>query len=612
MHWLCGVFMRNTCFTLIVVLLLPTFSFGQQPSNQTPPAKQPPVVRTASGFIPPADVNVRVEADVRTLVVMAAINLAGFDYETGGQPLSPARAELRRDLAALDPVLKDRLAKFYKANRRAGVDEGLDASRYAALSLLMTQPPAFTIFESDEEGIRSARSTPVDLRPLVEFSRLASEFYVKSKIKDVLSKYLAVGQAYATAYRQPIGELIYQTVEYLKLQPETTVSLRPLVIGADEGKSKDKKSKSSTVARTRTRQVFIVPDPFAAIGSSFVRDDILNQKDDLLFRRVGDDYVVIIGPSRLPNLDASRQVLIRFIIEPMIERHLRKSLEYKDQITQLTAAVPGAQKEFSSSVYLVLRESLAQAVEARMRRLQTREGRGGYSEDDAVYDLAQAYQRGAVLSFHFYQSLIGLEKVGIGIEEFFDEMLATTKFDREALRAKEFEPTVARVMEARKTRTSNEAEIAHALASTIAGKLVISDDLIRQRNFEEARNVLQEILNAEPKNARALYGMAQVTSSIPSSAERDPKADEDDKIQGQHERLELAIKLFRQAIDYASRETDAWLIQWSHVFIGRILDFQEFRVDAIAEYEKAIAMGNLPNGAFKEAQEGKLKPFGQK
>jgi hypothetical protein len=43
-----------------------------------------------------------------------------------------------------------------------------------------------------------------------------------------------------------------------------------------------------------------------------------------------------------------------------------------------------------------------------------------------------------------------------------------------------------------------------------------------------------------------------------------------------------------------------------------IYDFQEFREDAVAEYEKAIALGEVSNGAYKEALEGKQRPFGQK
>jgi tetratricopeptide (TPR) repeat protein len=106
--------------------------------------------------------------------------------------------------------------------------------------------------------------------------------------------------------------------------------------------------------------------------------------------------------------------------------------------------------------------------------------------------------------------------------------------------------------------------------------------------------------------------MAQVVTQTPSAAELDPKADENDKIQMQHDRLERAIRLYRKVIENASKDSERWLIQWSHVFLGRIYDFQDFRRDAIAEYEKAIELGEVANGAYKEALEGKQRPFGQK
>jgi hypothetical protein len=48
------------------------------------------------------------------------------------------------------------------------------------------------------------------------------------------------------------------------------------------------------------------------------------------------------------------------------------------------------------------------------------------------------------------------------------------------------------------------------------------------------------------------------------------------------------------------------------VFTGRVFDFQEFRADAVVEYDAAIALGEVKNGAYKEALEGKQRPYGQK
>jgi tetratricopeptide (TPR) repeat protein len=600
-----NLMLRASIISLLAVCQLASAQAQQAPDTKKSAQAAPP--QTGAGFIAPSEANVRIAPDVRTFIVMAALNMAGFDYETGGQPLSPARAELRKDLARLDPQVKEKLAVFYGAHKRQGLDESADAARYEALSVMMTEPPGFTVYQSTDRAI------PDDLQPLLDFVPLVREFYVKSGIRELIPKYMAIGEAYATAYRAPVGMVIYDVLDYFHTRPETVINMRPLVVTT--GQVEGKRQKETVITRTRTRQVFVVPDPLAPLDTSTVRGDILNQKEDLLARRIGDDYIVIVGPSRAANADAARQALIRFVIDPMVERHLKASLEYKDQISKQVASVPTAARQYANSVYLVVRESLAQATEARLRRINAIATRGTYSEDDAVFDLAQAYLRGAVLSFHFYESLIGLEKVGIGMEDFFDHMVANAKFEREAGRTKEFEPVVARVS-ARRSKSSRtisgEGAAAEAVIGPMAARILRSDDLIREKRFAEARSLLDEVLAIEPNNARALYGMAQVVTQTASAAELDPKADENDKIQMQHDRLERAIKLYRRAIENASKDSERWLIQWSHVFLGRIFDFQEFRADAIAEYEKAIELGAFPNGAYKEALEGKQRPYGQK
>ncbi len=596
------ILMQNRILFLLLGLSMGVSAYAQQSQSQQPKPQPSASPQSQPGFIAPGEANVRIEPDARTFVVMAAVNIAGFDYETGGQPLSPARAELRKDLAKVDPQVKEKLAAFYKAHRPAGVDEAAYAARYAALSLMMTPPPAFSV--NQPAGVQ----IPPDLRELADFAPLVREFYLTSGIRELIPKYTGIADVYAKAYYRPVGETIYQVLEYFHVAPETVINMRPLVINRDDA---GKKGKPQVVVRNRTRQVFVIPDPLAAMDTAYVRGDFLNQKDDMLTRRVGDDYIVIIGPSRSVNMEAVRQALIRFVIDPLIERHLKRSLEYKDEIVKLVSTIPTAGKQYAASVYLVIRESLAQATEARMRRIQAIAARGSYSEDDAVYDVAQAYLRGAGLAFHFYNALKGLEQVGISLEDFFDEMIATTDFKKESERPKEFEPVVARVSAARATKKPVEVSARTAVAGTIAEKILLSDDLIRQRRFVEARAVLEEILAAQPNNARALYGMAQIFNQSLSKVESDPDADENERIQLQHDRLEQALKLYRKAIENASRESELWLIQWCHVYIGRILDFQEFRNDAIAEYEKAIALGNIPNGAYKEALEGKQRPYGQ-
>lgn len=584
------------------LLVCPVIANQNAASKTAAPQKQDQP-RQVEGFIAPSEVNVRIGADSRALVVMAAVNLAGFNYETGGQPLSPARAELRKDLAGIDPALKARLTEYYNSHRRQGVDEVSDALRYEALSMLMTQPPAFSIYTPKE-------NMPQDLQPLLDFVPLVQDFYLKSGIKAVLPKYIKLSELYAQQYRIPVGESIYVTLNYFHTTPDTIINMKPIVISNAAGEKKREMELS------RTRFVFVTPDPLLPIGSSLVRDDVLNQREDLIARKVGDDYTVVVGPSTEPLTTALKQALIRFVIDPILVRHLKASLEYKDQILKLEQTALPEGNRLGSSVYLIMRNSFGAAADARFKMMQSARTGVPYTQDDAVFDLARAYQGGSVLAFHFFDALAGYEKVGIGIEDFVEQMLATTDWDKEAARPQEFGPIVARVREARaKAPTATEEAAARpieGLSPELTSKIVLSDELIRDKKYDQAQPVLEEVLKTQPDNARALYGMARVLNVTPSKVELDPKSDENDKIEAQYRRLQQSVKFFNKAIEKADAKSEAWLIQWSHVYIGRILDFQEFRNDAVAEYQKAVAIGDIPNGAYKEALEGKEHPFGQK
>src|SRR5260370_37269073 len=122
--------MLKACCNVLLGCCLVATVLAQQTVPETKKNPQQPRPQARAGLISPSEVNVRIDPDVRTFVVMAALNVAGFDYEAGGQALSPARAELRKDLAKLNPHVREKLAEFYKAHRRAGVDEAADAARY--------------------------------------------------------------------------------------------------------------------------------------------------------------------------------------------------------------------------------------------------------------------------------------------------------------------------------------------------------------------------------------------------------------------------------------------------------------------------------------------------
>src|SRR5687768_11530704 len=65
-----------------------------------------------------AEYGVEVQPDSRLIVMMAALEVAGFDPTPPGQEPSAFRAQVRRDLANTDPDLRQRLRNFYERNKR--------------------------------------------------------------------------------------------------------------------------------------------------------------------------------------------------------------------------------------------------------------------------------------------------------------------------------------------------------------------------------------------------------------------------------------------------------------------------------------------------------------
>src|SRR5262245_13523991 len=69
-----------------------------------------------------ADVNTNIGVDRRVIVMMAALNIAGYDYESGNRQLSPLRRQIREDLKDTNPELVQRLRSYFQKHRKGEND----------------------------------------------------------------------------------------------------------------------------------------------------------------------------------------------------------------------------------------------------------------------------------------------------------------------------------------------------------------------------------------------------------------------------------------------------------------------------------------------------------
>lgn len=602
----------SLCFALLLCFLTSSASLlAQQPQSSQSPQTDPQVAKLVESIRELQQYNTFVGIDERMFVVMAALNAAGFDVETPGMPPSSVRAQLRKDLGTIDPQLLIKLQSFFKVHVQLEREPEAQATGYIALAFVLGAPPTFTP-PADREFLAN------DVNELFEFAPLVAEFYAKTPVKSLIPKYLPLYQQSALSLIEAVDTQMVEVLSLLHTRPilllpaDSTPADRyaqtsPGYTNPPKDKSADKKKQPEEPApqkpQNRVRRLFVLPDLLGPANRVYTRNDVLNGVDTITLRRAGDDYLMVVGPHAAPPLSAIRLTLLRFVLEPIVARSGVAVALRRPEIVMVKDTLPNKDRvdtQLQRSVYEIVRESLIRASEARLRRRAATKAQP-YGDEDARYDVGTAYERGAVLAYHFYEEMDVLERVGVEIDDLLPKMLASFDAEREKKRVAENSALRARVEKRRGETSSLPA------APTLASRLADADALLRTRQYKEAKPILETILKEDPKNARAVFGLAQILSNTPSKDELDENVEEGDRIAAQEERLARTVEMYRQAISLASGE-EKWLVSQAYFLIGRIYDFAELRDSAVEAYSQAIAIGDVPNGAYKQALEGKERP----
>src|SRR5262245_43198420 len=553
-----------------------------------------------------ADVNTDIGVDKRVILMMAALNVAGYDYESGGRQLSALRRQIREDLKDVDPGLVQRLRSYFQKHRK-GENDVTAVAPYLSLALSMAEPPAFTIDAPAER-------LPEEVRQIADFALLLEEFYRSAGFAKLMPKYITAYVNVAQNYGAPVGLALGTALSYLHTEPVLELpplytprqsSGTPTKAGDKKGADKKTVQEAAIAPPNRVRLFIIIPDLLNATGAANLRV-------------VNDVYFLLLGPTTGPNVEAMRRAFLTFVIDPLTERQIKEVASIRAPLKKLMESRGDhLDKEYGErSAYFLITDSLVRAADARMDAMGLAARRKS-SEDEALYELSLGYDRGAVLVYHFYDQMKAYEAVGVNIRDYIAAMLDNINFERESKRLDEYAQRLARGKQLRE-----EAALASALASapppTISNadekhvpRIAEADQRIKARKYDEASTTLESALKDQPNNARALYGMADVTSNKATTLE------DADRVE---EALFAAVEYYRLAAKNASPETEKWLMQRSYVAAAKILDFiaeanpalaEKLSANAVAAYELAIKLGKVEGGAYEEAEQA-LKERGQK
>jgi hypothetical protein len=579
---------------------------GANPASPQTPAPRPQPNR--SGTLDLSDYGVRIEPEPRLLVMMAALDAAGFDPTPPGRQPTEFRALVRRDQENLDPELRARMRRFYELNRLKdpSATPAEQAARYVSLAYALGPAPAFDA---------PARSDDLfaGVLDVLDFTPLLREFYAKSGIAARLPAYLAAHQAEGDRLRPQTSEMLRAVLTYLHTRP-VTLTLERVPVKNPAAKPK-KDAPPAFITRERERRFRLVPDLLAVPGS-------------INFRVIGDDYFAVVPQGIDPASSEVRRAYLQYVVDPIILRFNREIALKRTDIRALLderaaaspaggAAVPDVFPAVARSLVIAADarmnlaargRALAEQTSARLQRAKeperaaiVKESQADRAtlEDELTAQLADAYERGAVLAFYFSEQLRDQEIAGFDFSDFFSDMMARVDIARERLRPAEYGAARERVaalrreaMRAAANRTGEETRADYA-RDALDKSIADINQLLRAKNYTEAETRLRALLTENGGEPRIFFALAQAASISASDAFVESVRDE---------RLGRALANYRLAINSATSESDRPLISRAYTAMGRILAFLERRDEAIKAFEAAISLGNVRDGAYADAE----------
>jgi hypothetical protein len=606
--------MKKFLFPVVLVFSC-TVGYSQttpNPDASSRPAPSPSVPQREAATFDLSEYGVTFQIEPRVIIMMAALEAAGFEPTPAGAEPSVFRTHVRRDLADLDPDLRNRLRTFYERNKLPAPATAADqAARYVSLALALGAPPSLDAPARSED-------LPASLLEVLDFAPLVQEFYRRSTIDRNLANYIRAYQAEGDRLRKPTAEMVRSILSYLHTRPITSSFERVPVAAPAAGK---KKPSTKYTTRQQDRHFYVVPDLLGVPGA-------------INFRVIRDEYYAVLPEGTDPASSELRRGYLQYVIDPLLIRFNREIAARREHIKQLLAEREKAGTTVSPDIFLAVSRSLVAAADTRYeetRRLDSlsRDARTRVAaskdetarqaiakefqatsaaiQDESVARLAEQYERGAVLAFFFAEQLKGIETSGFDIANFFVDMIASFDPVREARRLAENSQTLERALAARQARLSarrvepdlpmySDAEKARAVV--LVKKLADIEQVLRMKDYNDAEAQLKELLKDYSREPRIFFALAQTASLAAADATEE---------EVQAERLNRALANYRFALEASSSETDRALISRAHEAMGRIYAFLEKTGEASKEFDQAIAVGDVPGGAYKEAIEGRKK-----
>lgn len=302
------------------------------------------------------------------------------------------------------------------------------------------------------------------------------------------------------------------------------------------------------------------------LGRSFrILVDVLGAPGPVNARQYADEYFVVATLSGgQARMDPIRHTYLHFVLDPLLLKRAN-TLRRVEPLLRMVQDAP-MDESFKRDAALLTTESLIRAVEIRMKRVP-----GANAGRVRNAEIENAMAEGFVLTRYFAEQLAAFEDEPAGFQTAFPEMLYQLDGEREARRARQTRfalratPEVLRASNRRQTQILDLAEERLATGDAAAAQQL-------------ARQALEE-RSADP--GRAYFILARA-----ATLNRD---------------MPGAQQYFERTLEHAS---EARVLAWAHIYLGRIFDLQEDREAALKHYRAALAAGDTMPETRAAAERG--------
>ena len=530
------------CNVAIFLCLLAGIPASSQSSSSNPTGGQDSssaqayVREKTPSLVDPAGPTISLTSAEPVFVMAAALNMCGYDegLDDSAPLRKQVRDEINKALAASEDARnkRDAVCLYIAQHRMTGTE--LDIAQYISLALYLTPPPEL-------ETTADLTEMPPDATQVAEIVPKLRDF---AAAVDLHGIWLTIHRIYDEAADQlhdPLSKMIVSTNLYLKMPA-----------GTYDG-----------------RRFIVVIEPL--LSPSTVNARIY-----------GTDYVVVVSPvnGKIRMTDV-RHTYLHYVIEPLLYARAN-AIDRTQPVLKEIREAPLEFRYRSDTVPLTV-ECLIKAIEARTMDTGIpaykipadidRSQLPRYEHERQLVEQKQEAVRlatvqhdmkqGFVLSQYFYEQMIQFERDPAGLKDNIGEMVYSMDVDQQVHRARatEFDKEAdAEVLERSKPRKLAGMDLAEAKLA--AGDMATASAMAQQVLQKPADTVAATV-----DSSRAYFILARVSAMTGHP--------------------EQAIDDFQKTLATSKEQR---LLAWSHIYLGRMLDLDCKRDQALSEYKLALTV----------------------